>query len=288
MSDKDLKYKNKYLKYKNKYLNLKNQTGSGIFTLDYNRIDDTQLLQIAELMKINKTVTILNITNTTFSDKGFKALCDALKTNTTLQILNFTTSSLTDYQAEEIIKLLKINKTNLDIIIDYNNIIYYKYYKDYKKIITDLLMLKNFINTIDNKTSEEITNFLNEYTTLDITNTTISDIGFTKLCDALKTNRTLDTLYLGNNIVNIDLMITNLFTALKFRALNIKIILETLHLNITNLNDNNAEKIKDFLESNTTLQTLTFSSNQFTDEGKKYFNKLQERMTIIFDDNIYI
>jgi len=290
MSDKDLKYKNKYLKYKNKYLNLKNYTGGNNVTdflpalvlnffikdttLNYDRIDNTKLLQIAELMKINKTVTTLNITNTTFSDsdKGFNALCDALKTNTTLQILNLTTSSLTDNQANEIIKLLKINKTFLEIIID-DNIVYYNYYKDYKKIITDQLKL-NFINTINNKTLEEITIFLNKYTTLDITDTTISDIGFENLCIALKENTTLETLDIGNNnnLVDIDLMIDTLFNALKQNK-----TLKKLHLNINKLNDNDAKRIKELLKFNTTLNTLKFSSNQFTNKGKNYFNELQKK-----------
>lgn len=271
MSDKDLKYKNKDL-------NLKNQTGGSIVTkflpeyflkffikdtLNYDKINDTEVLQIAELMKI-QLVTTLNITNSDFSTDGFKALCDALKTNTllqtlnltncifnnngfdplydalktntTLQILNFTNSMLTDYQANEIIRLLKINKTISNIIID-DKFMYISQYRDYKYEI-ELLKFQNFFNTIDNKTLKEITNFLNlnKYTILNIKNIKISDIGFTKLCDALKTNTTLTTLHIDNiNLDNINLddinsMVVYLFTALKENK-----TLTTLHLNINNL-----------------------------------------------------
>ena len=245
MSYKDLKYKNKYLKYKNKYLNLKNQTGSGIFTkffppslvnlfikdttLDYDRIDDTELLQIAELMKINKTVTTLNITNSSISDKGFKTLCDALKTNTTLTTLNLSNNKITDTQFIILIKGLQKN-TTLEI----------------------LNLSGNILN--DNDVYLKLGEFLKQnktLTTLNLSNNNITVEQFIILIKGLQKNTTLEILNLSGNILN-DNVIKEIENLLEINRTLTNIIMDEENLNtmaVEIINKGKLEEISTFLNT---------------------------------------
>jgi len=311
--NKYLKYKNKYLDLKNQtggnfFTQFLPPSFLNVFLKDtiltYNNINDREALQIAKLMEINTTATTLNLTNSILDDEVYRILgeslkknktlktlnltnsikmgqleylTNSLKENTTLQTLNLTDNALSDVGANKIIDLLKINEIITNIIIDNTDI-----KRVDKKDMLNMLdnnkfkKFKKFIDTFDNKTLEEITNFLNDYTILDLTKTTISDKGFANLSDALKTNTTLITLKIGSNkIQDKDIFLFNLFSALKINK-----TLTTLDLVDMELEDIDAEIINSLLGFNTTLKILNLLNNKFTKKGKNEFNSVKNKITI--------
>ncbi|CAF1592671.1 unnamed protein product, partial [Didymodactylos carnosus] len=74
-------------------------------------IDEEDALVLAEALKVNKTLTTLNLENNEISVRGGEALAEALKVNKTLTTLNLAGNQISDGGGEALAEALKMNKT---------------------------------------------------------------------------------------------------------------------------------------------------------------------------------
>jgi len=112
-------------------------------------IDDEGAKIIAEFLKDNVHVTVINLSLNNIGDKGFKALADALKYNTVVKELIITGNNLNQKGMEALVDIFKTNAV-VELICfqgnpvdEYPNIRnLYDRNKEYGKIITNFV--KNF------------------------------------------------------------------------------------------------------------------------------------------------
>ena len=87
-----------------------------------NNITSEGAIKIAEAIKVNKTLKILDISNNNISDDGAVAISDTLKSNNSLCILNMSSNKITGKGAIKIAEAIKVNKRLQELHISNNHI----------------------------------------------------------------------------------------------------------------------------------------------------------------------
>lgn len=83
---------------------------------------DEQLLKFIELIKNNKTLISIDLSNNKIGPKGFKSLCDFLKLNQYISEVNLNNNLLTTSSVPSIVDLIKNNKSIQVLKLSRNNI----------------------------------------------------------------------------------------------------------------------------------------------------------------------
>ncbi|KFH71343.1 hypothetical protein MVEG_01643 [Podila verticillata NRRL 6337] len=97
---------------------IQNQFDSDHFELGTNLIGDNGAQALSEALKINSTLTTLNLRSNFIGDDGAQALAEALKTNSTLSVLDLSDNSIGNYGVQALSEALKTNST---IAVEYYN-----------------------------------------------------------------------------------------------------------------------------------------------------------------------
>ena len=92
------------------------------YTVD-EKIGDTEVIKIAKALKINNTLTTLNLQQNDIGDEGVFALAEALKTNNTLTTLNLQQNDIGNEGVNRLVHVLfrRENESLIDIDFKYNN-----------------------------------------------------------------------------------------------------------------------------------------------------------------------
>jgi Leucine-rich repeat (LRR) protein len=193
------------------------------------KLTDEHLPIITELLKSNKTITTLDLSNNNITD--VTSIINLLKTNETITTLDLSNNTISKpgffYKALSKIKTIKhLDLSNQNNILDLSN-----------SNITNIESIKKILEK--DKT----------ITTLDLSNNNITDV--ISIINLLKTNETITTLDLSNNNITDVTSIINLLKTNK--------TITTLDLSNTNITDYTS--IIDLLKSNTTITTLDLSNN---------------------------
>jgi len=230
------------------------------------KINDNGIKKIVEALKINKTITRLDLNNNKISNDGTKVLAEALKINTKLETLNISNNNIRYSGAKALAEALKTNKTLILFNISNNNIGYDGgiAIADALKINTTLLDLNLSENKI-NDGAVYIADALKINTTLlklNLEQNYIKDNGAVKIAEALIVNKTLLDLNLcGNNIRYGVIPIAN--------ALEKNTTLTNLNLSVNNItiDEEIAIHIANALGRNTTLLNLNLGGNRLRNNG---------------------
>ena len=102
------------------------------------QIDDTVVRAIAEELKTNRTLTVLDLQSNYITAGGAAQLCDALRLNRSLKELGLANNSLGDEGAAELSNLLDTNHTLERISLDNNAI---------SPALMEKVMFKTLLNT---------------------------------------------------------------------------------------------------------------------------------------------
>merc|ERR1712130_481603 len=86
------------------------------------QLGDTDCVTIGEILKINTSLTEINICSNEIGDKGAKSIAGALKTNTSLSDLALSNNKIGDEGAKAIGEGLKTNITLKELYLRRNNI----------------------------------------------------------------------------------------------------------------------------------------------------------------------
>jgi Ran GTPase-activating protein (RanGAP) involved in mRNA processing and transport len=76
---------------------------------------------LGDMLRVNTTLTYLDISWNKIDDEGIRAIAYALSDNNTLTYINITSNKITDSGAQVMIHLLKSNNTLLNLQIIYGN-----------------------------------------------------------------------------------------------------------------------------------------------------------------------
>merc|ERR1712000_264773 len=79
--------------------------------LRYNKIGDAGAEKIAEALKVNKTLTSINLRDNKIGDAGAEKIAEALKVNKTLTSLNLRENGIGSLVKKKIAEMLEANKS---------------------------------------------------------------------------------------------------------------------------------------------------------------------------------
>ena len=203
-----------------------------------NGICDAGATSIAEAIKVNKTLTDLNLFGNGISDAGVSSIAEAIKVNKTLTDLNLSDNGVSDAGATSIAEAIEVNKT-----------------------LTHLRLSDNGISDAGVTSIVEAIKVNETLTSLDLSGNGISDAGATSIAEAIKVNKTLTDLDLSENGIS-DAGATSIVEAIKVNE-----TLTNLDLSCTGICDAGATSIAEAIKVNKTLTNLKLSRTCISDAG---------------------
>ena len=203
-----------------------------------NGICDAGATSIAEAIKVNKTLTDLNLFGNGISDAGVSSIAEAIKVNKTLTDLNLSDNGVSDAGATSIAEAIEVNKT-----------------------LTHLRLSDNGISDVGVTSIVEAIKVNKTLTSLDLSGNGISDAGATSIAEAIKVNKTLTDLDLSENGIS-DAGATSIVEAIKVNE-----TLTNLDLSCTGICDAGATSIAEAIKVNKTLTNLKLSRTCISDAG---------------------
>ena len=203
-----------------------------------NGICDAGATPIAEAIKVNKTLTDLNLFGNGISDAGVSSIAEAIKVNQTLTDLNLSDNGVSDAGATSIAEAIEVNKT-----------------------LTHLRLSDNGISDAGVTSIVEAIKVNKTLTSLDLSGNGISDAGATSIAEAIKVNKTLTDLDLSENGIS-DAGATSIVEAIKVNE-----TLTNLDLSCTGICDAGATSIAEAIKVNKTLTNLKLSRTCISDAG---------------------
>ena len=226
-----------------------------------NGICDAGATSIAEAIKVNKTLTDLYLSENGVSDAGAASIAEAIKVNKTLTNLDLSGNGISDAGATSIAEAIKVNKT-----------------------LTDLDLSENGISDAGATSIVEAIKVNETLTNLDLSCTGICDAGATSIAEAIKVNKTLAYLTLAFNDIS-DAGATSIAEAIKVNK-----TLTNLRLLRNGISDAGDTSIANAIKVNETLTHLDLSGNGISDAGVTSIanaikvHKTLTYLTLAFDD----
>jgi Leucine Rich repeat len=196
-------------------------------------IDNAGVSAIAEALKVNNTLTKLNVSSNSIGDAGAAVFAEALKVNKSLAVLCLYNNSIGDAGAAAIAEALKVNNS-----------------------LTTLNIHSNIIGDAGSAVLAEALKVNKSLTTLEISSNRIGDAGAAAIAEALKANKSLTTLYIHHNGIG------DAGAAVLAEALKENKSLTTLNMNSNIIGDAGAAVLAEALKVNNTLTALCVSYNR--------------------------
>ena len=231
-----------------------------------NGICDAGATSIAEAIKVNKTLANLNLSGNGISDAGATSIAEAIKVNKTLADLNLSGNGISDAGATSIAEAIKVNKTLTDLDLSGSGV------SDagatsiaeaikVNKTLTHLRLSDNGISDAGVTSIVEAIKVNKTLTNLDLSGNGISDAGATSIAEAIKVNKTLTDLDLSENGIS-DAGATSIVEAIKVNE-----TLTNLDLSGNGISDAGATSISEAIKANKTLTDLDLSCTGICDAG---------------------
>ena len=187
---------------------------SGLLNLNSQGITDTDMLLLANALKVNTSIFYLELSNIKIGDAGANALANALKINTSVTIFYFRSNLISNVGATTLAEALKVNVSLTFLDISTNQI---------GDIGASALALALTINTALNS--------------LNLGGNQISNPGIEALSTALQVNTVLTAIAIHYNLID------DLGAQAFISALLVNYSLTGIDLNYNSINSSNLSKI---------------------------------------------
>ena len=198
---------------------------------------------LAEALKINNTLTKLNLAYNPIGDTGAGAFALMLQSNNNLDYLGLEESGITAAGAQLLAAALPTNMTLKTIVLANNS-------------IGDLGVIA-IANALNSNTS---------ITSLQLAGCSISDIGVNAIAMMLQNNSVLTQLTLHYNPIT-DAGVIAIASALKANTILTYLDLSGSEITNTSIGDSGAIALAETLKVNTSIKALELRSNLITDVG---------------------
>ena len=219
---------------------------------------------LSEVLRVNTSLTSLNLSHTGIRDEGANSLSEALRVNASLTFLDLSDNFIRYMGANSLSEALRVN-TSLTSL--YNNVIREKGANSLSKALrvktslTSLGLSKNIIEDEGANSLSEALRVNTSLTSLNLSHTGIRDEGANSLSEALRVNTSLTSLNLSHNCIG-DGGANSLSKALKVNT-----SLTSLGLSKNLIEDEGANSLSEALRVNTSLTSLDLSDNPIDYEG---------------------
>ena len=237
--------------------------------LDYNQIGATGAQHLAEALKVNHSLTTLNLSSNSIGDTGAQHLAETLKVNHSLTTLNFWHNSIGATGAQHLAEALKVNHSLTTLDLGNNSIgdTGAQHLAEALKVnhsLTTLNFWRNSIGAIGAQHLAEALKVNHSLTTLNLSSNSIGDTGAQHLAEALKVNHSLTSMDLSSSSIG-DTGAQHLAEALKVNH-----SLTTLNFWTNSIGEIGAQHLAEALKVNHSLTTLNLSSNSIRDTGAQH------------------
>ncbi|KJE97699.1 hypothetical protein CAOG_07803 [Capsaspora owczarzaki ATCC 30864] len=270
-----LSYQNMNQRQRQLYDQVKNESGG--LSLERRQIGDEEAKAIAEALKVNKTLTYLDLHNNQIGDVGALAFAEALKVNKALAEIRLWANQIGEVGAQAIAKALKANTTLGTLYLGENQLgdAGAQAIAEALQVNTTLPKLylrENQIGDVGAQAIAEALKVNKTLTTLSLYQNQIGDVGAQAIAEALKVNKTLTELSLWQN------QIGDVGAQAIAEALEVNTTVTHLELDQNHIGDVGANTIAAALKVNKTLTLLYLSQNFLTNTG---INALRQTGNII-------
>ena len=257
-------------------------------------IGDSGARFLSDAIKVNNTLTNLDLSGNAIGDSGAGFLSEAIKVNTVLTNLNLSVNEIGASGAGSLSDAIKVNRTltNLDLSVNKIGTTGATYLSDAIKVNTVLTNLDLRVNKIGDSGAGSLSDGLKVNTTLtnlDLRDNEIGDSGAVFLSDAFKVNNAMTNLNLSVNkiglsgigffsdaikfntsLTNLDLSVNEICpscAAYLSDAIKVNTALTNLDLSVNRIHAFGADSISDAIKVNATLTNLDLSGNKIGDSG---------------------
>ena len=229
-------------------------------------LGEVDIACLTEAVKVNTTLTVLNLMGINCGDAGAASLAEAMKVNTTLTQLDLSYNNIGDAGAASLAEAIKVNTTLTKLDLLDNNIgdagaASLAEAMKVSSTLTKLDLLDNNIGDAGAASFAEAMKVNTTLTKLDLSYNNIGDAGAASLAEVMKINTTLSELDLLDNNIG-DAGASSLAEAMKLNT-----TLTQLDLTDNNIGDAGAAFLAEAMKLNTTLTQLDLSHNNIGDAG---------------------
>ena len=240
------------------FLALRVNTSLTSLNLSHNSIHAERAHSLSEALKVNTSLNSLNLDHNSIGAEGANFLSEALRVNTSLTSLDLSSNSIHAEGAHSLSEALKVNTSLTSLNLDHNSIGAEgaNFLSEALKVNTSLTSL----NLVQNSIGADAANFVSEalkvntsLTSLDLHSNSIGDEGAHSLSEALRVNTSLTSLNLYGNSIH----------------------------------DEGAHSLSEALRVNTSLTSLDLSYNFILAEGHYSLSEALEvntSLTLIFGE----
>ena len=236
-------------------------------------LDSKHVSTLSEILRDNKTMIELQLTNCNITDNGVRYICEGLTKNQTLTSLDITYNpQITSASTSTIAELINTTKSLTELRI--NNISVNEQNMSFESLSPESIEVifknlnmsavreLNLSNTpLDSKHVSTLSEILPDNKTmieLQLTNCNITDNGVRYICEGLTKNQTLTRLDISDNP-----QVTSASTSTIAELINTTKSLRYLCVNNISFTDDDLKTICTALHSNTTIQKLLLSPQHY-------------------------
>ncbi|XP_078368375.1 uncharacterized protein LOC144652233 isoform X3 [Oculina patagonica] len=243
-------------------------------------IGDHGARSLSEVLKVNATLTYLDVSENNIGPRGTDSIFEALKHNATLTNLNVSNNNIGEDGAYSLFRALEHNTTLTNLDVSNNNIGEDGAFLLFRALRhnTTLTNLDVSNNNIGKDGAYLLFRALRHNTTLtnlDVSNNNIGKDGAYLLFRALRHNTTLTNLDVSNNNIGKD------GAYLLFRALEHNTTLTDLNVGKNNIGEHGADSLSSALKHNATITNLDVSKNNIGADGARSLsNTLRHNATL--------
>ncbi|CAF3765315.1 unnamed protein product [Rotaria magnacalcarata] len=240
-----------------------------------NKIGDTGAKYFADALEKNQTLTILDLESNLIQDDGMKYLLDAVKNNKTLTTLDLSHNQLSNDGARYLFEVLKDNKTLENLKLEGN-------IGNFCTVVSATIQIRNEktssrINLQSKKINDDdvrlladaLSNTERKSIELDLSSNEIGDVGAQCLARALQNNKTSTKLSLLHNKIGI-IGIQYLFD----------VAISQLDISINSIGDTEMQQIFNLLRNNEAITKLELNANNSGDHASYYISVKHATMNI--------
>ena len=257
-------------------LALRVNTSITFLDLSHSWIGDEGGNSLSEALRVNTSLTFLDLSQTFIGDEGADSLSEALRVNTSITSLNLSLSWIGDKGANSLSEALRVNTSLISLDLSHslikgkgaNSL------SEALRVNSSLTSLDLSHNSIGDKGAHSLSEALRvntSLTLLDLSKTFILDKGGNSLSEALRVNTSLTSLYLSRNSMGDE--VANSLS----EALRVNTSLTSLDLSCNSIGDEGANSLSEALRVNSSLTSLYLSHNSIGDEVA---NSLSEALRV--------
>ncbi|KAL0239469.1 hypothetical protein GEMRC1_009577 [Eukaryota sp. GEM-RC1] len=162
--------------------------------LSGNYYHDELIIALADMLKVNARLAIVNLSGNNVGCEGIRALAEALKINTSVTSVDLSANSIEDESVRDLAEMLKVNARVTNVNLSENNIRNQGItaLAEALKVNTTVTSVDLSINFIEDEGARALADMLKVNTTVtsvDVSFNSIGDEGARALAEMLKVNR---------------------------------------------------------------------------------------------------